>query len=428
MEWEWRVVSLKDMFPGELLTLCVREKDVGPDEVLGGWRDAEATAESRADRSRGDDGGGGGGAQGDSQPTRGGGTEREMERVPIEAGTRGSRMSLWPSRPCRGNRGPSVLADVGREKTPSTSMLSPPPHRQAPPLSVGCGSRHTGRVRSRRSWERGKQQDRPGLWVWLPERQFPAESAVGQWAWERLQCGEWDAWLRDVRACLPKAPPGLLERHLIQFLDWGPEAARDLRQPDFLPLIATALSSLDSGAWESLLHDSTSPKLLMQHIRDEVLSRVLGVFGHNPIPADIWERCVTESFASVASCHLSGAGSPSDEAVVMLTALRSQNLLFPLPPGSPGPNGGVFAIPKTLDKCSLIVNLVPVNREMPEKPEKFSLPSVEVLALLVQVAQQGSSFPPPPLYIVGPDVSGQFGRCWGSPGGGGGGGVVYVPY
>ena len=123
-----------------------------------------------------------------------------------------------------------------------------------------------------------------------------------------------------------------------------------------------------------------------------------------------------ESFASVASRHFLGVGPPSGEAVVMLHALRSQNLLFPLPPGSRGPNGGVFAIPKTLDKCSLIVNLVPVNREMLEKREKFSLPSVEVLALLAQVAQQGSSFFLP-LYIVEPDVSGRFGRCRGSRGG-----------
>ena len=110
----------------------------------------------------------------------------------------------------------------------------------------------------------------------------------------------------------------------------------------------------------------------MQRIREEILCRGLGVVGHIPILADIWERYVPESFASVASRHFSGVGTLSDEVVVMLHALRSQNLLFPLPLGSPGPNEGFFAIPKTLDKCSLIVILVPVNREMPEKPEKFS--------------------------------------------------------
>ena len=201
--------------------------------------------------------------------------------------------------------------------------------------------------------------------------------------------------MSGMRACLPRAPRGSLERRLIQFLDWGMEAARDLRQPDFLPLIAAALSSLDFGVWESLRHDSMS---LMQRIWEEVLCRGLGVVGHNPIPADIWERYVPEPFALVAGRHFSGVGPPSDEAVVMLHALRSQNLLFPLPPGSPDPNGGVCAIPKTLDKCRLIVNLVPVNGEVPEKPKKFSLPSVEVLALLAQVARQGSSFFLPPFY------------------------------
>ena len=193
--------------------------------------------------------------------------------------------------------------------------------------------------------------------------------------------------------------------------------ARDLQPPGILPLIATALSSL---VWESLLHDFTLPKLLMQRIREEVLSRGLGVVGHISIPADIWERYVPESLASAANRPFSGVRPPSDEAVVMLHALRSQNPLFPLPPRSPGPKGGVFVIPKTLDKCSLIVNLVLVNREMPDKSEKFSLQSVEVLALLAQVAQQGSSFFLPPLYSRA--------RClrpvWevlGLPGGGGGG-------
>ena len=99
------------------------------------------------------------------------------------------------------------------------------------------------------------------MWVQLPERQFPAVSEVGRWAQERLWCGECDVWLRNLRACLPRALPGVLERRLIQFPEWGVEAARDLRQPDFLRLITAALSSLGLGVWESLLHDSTSPKL-----------------------------------------------------------------------------------------------------------------------------------------------------------------------
>ena len=126
-----------------------------------------------------------------------------------------------------------------------------------------------------------------------------------------------------------------------------------------------------------------------------------------------------ESFASVASCHYSGVGPPSDEAVVMLHALRGQNLLFPLPQGSPGPNGGVFATPKTLDKRSLIVNLVPVNREMRGKPEKFSLPSVEVLALLVRWRSRVHRFSYPPFY----DRARCLRPVWevlGLPGGGGG--------
>ena len=53
----------------------------------------------------------------------------------------------------------------------------------------------------------------------LPERRFPAESEVGRWARERLRCGEWDAWLRNLCACPPRAPAGLLERRVIQFLD-----------------------------------------------------------------------------------------------------------------------------------------------------------------------------------------------------------------
>ena len=116
---------------------------------------------------------------------------------------------------------------------------------------------------------------------------------------ERLRTGEWDAWLCSLRACLPRAPPGLLERRLLQFLEWGSEAARDLRQPEFLRVLAVALSSFSPEVWESLLHDSTSPKLLMQRIREEVLARGLGPVGRVDIPREVWDSCVPDGFAEL---------------------------------------------------------------------------------------------------------------------------------
>ena len=50
MEWECRVVSLKDIFPGELLALCVQDKVVGLEEDLGGRRGGDADTDSRAGR------------------------------------------------------------------------------------------------------------------------------------------------------------------------------------------------------------------------------------------------------------------------------------------------------------------------------------------------------------------------------------------
>ena len=75
------------------------------------------------------------------------------------------------------------------------------------------------------------------------------------------------------------------------------------------------------------------------------MRRGLGVVGNIPIPADMWERYVPVSFELVVGRHFSGVGPPADEAVIMLRTSRHQNLLFPLPPGSPGRNGGGGGLP-----------------------------------------------------------------------------------
>ena len=126
------------------------------------------------------------------------------------------------------------------------------------------------------------------------------------------------------------------------------ESGRNLRRPDFLPLIMAALSSPDLGVWDSVLDDPNSPKLLMQCIMKRALRTGLQVVGNISILADMWEWYVPVSFEWTGSRHFSGVGPPSDGAVIMLQALRCQNLVFSLPPGSPGPNEGVLPFLKRL--------------------------------------------------------------------------------
>ena len=160
--------------------------------------------------------------------------EARSGRLPV--GARGSRVPPWPLRPLRHARGLSGEVQNGDEATSSTSIPPPPPLQRLPRPYDDSASRPIGRVRSRLFWATRRPPDQRGLLVRLPERQFPAESEVGWWVWEHLRCGDWDEWSGNLRVCLPRAPQGLLEGRLIQFLEWGGEAARDLRQPDFFTL------------------------------------------------------------------------------------------------------------------------------------------------------------------------------------------------
>ena len=92
-------------------------------------------------------------------------------------------------------------------------------------------------------------------WVQLPEPQLPAASEVETRREGvrglRSTCGAVSG-MRGcvicVHACLQPRRV-CLYRRLIQFLDWGVEAARDMQQPDFSPSIIAALSS--PGLWGS---------------------------------------------------------------------------------------------------------------------------------------------------------------------------------
>ena len=91
MAGERRVVSLEDIFSGELLALCVRDRDVGPQEGLGGGRvQMQAPSLGRSVVSEAT------GRVKEMASLLGRVVVRAMERVPLEAVAQGSPLSLSP--------------------------------------------------------------------------------------------------------------------------------------------------------------------------------------------------------------------------------------------------------------------------------------------------------------------------------------------
>ena len=137
-----------------------------------------------------------------------------------------------------------------------------------------------------------------------------------------------------------------------------------------------------------------------------------GPGGRLPYPVKFGSAMCRHLFGKLqAAFSLPPLPPTSEQARTMVRALGGQGLLSPYPRGSPRPNGSVFPIPKSAKKCSLIVNLIPVNRKSPRKPDSSTLPTGEVLALLAMAAVQGSGFS----YLrrrPGLGCTGKFGLCW----------------
>ena len=122
MEWEWRVVSLGDVFPEEILASCVPDKDLGPEEELGGLLNGEEAPRLWQVLSRAE------AVPCDGETSPGGDVVRHEERrgwLPV--GARASKVPSWPLPLLRGARGVSGEEEVGGEETSSTSMRNSPP-------------------------------------------------------------------------------------------------------------------------------------------------------------------------------------------------------------------------------------------------------------------------------------------------------------
>ena len=150
MAWEWRVVSLKDIFMGEIQALCVQDRDLGPEEDLGGGRMQMQATSPKAVRK-------GLQEQEDGQPAGRGAGESSRENPAIGRGTRITSVPLAFAA-VEGRPGSELVVErQERDDVIGVDAEPPlPPGRQAHVLSLGSESRHTGLVRLRRCWERGR--------------------------------------------------------------------------------------------------------------------------------------------------------------------------------------------------------------------------------------------------------------------------------
>ena len=160
--------------------------------------------------------------------------------------------------------------------------------------------------------------------------------------------------------------------------------AFDISMSSFDERVLQALDALTPEVWICIFKDTTSPITLLIGLDRSVLDRGIGQIGSISIPPFIWNFLAPEDFESVASRDLGSMRSMSEDGLVMARALVHDGVLS-VWEGGGGANGYMFPVPKNSTKASMIVHLVKFNKAHEHKPASFGLPSVEDLALMVQV-------------------------------------------
>ena len=186
----------------------------------------------------------------------------------------------------------------------------------------------------------------------------------------------------------------LLHRRIRFLFIQGGRVARDLGMVDVDEQLIAALDSLRGDVWSCVLRDSTSPVTLLLSLDPSVLDRGLGQVGNIPIPEFLWDFLAPLDFQEVTDRDLGEMPEISPEGLIMARALVRDGVLRQCARGGggpQGPNGYLFPIPKNAVKASMIVHSVRLNKCHQFRPPRFSLPSVEDLAFLIQAHNMGLS-------------------------------------
>ena len=97
-----------------------------------------------------------------------------------------------------------------------------------------------------------------------------------------------DMWLGNVIASA--------EKRVLRLVSWGTEFTRDFGIPIFLSELCRALHLLEPEVQVSILHDSTSPGVVLLCLREELLHCGLEDVGRIPIHEHMWDSIFPKDF------------------------------------------------------------------------------------------------------------------------------------
>lgn len=138
----------------------------------------------------------------------------------------------------------------------------------------------------------------------------------------------------------------------------------------------------------------------------ELAGRGLGLAGSVPIPLDLWSAVAPPMLSHIASASSIQPHSNDPALFALANRLLSDGLLLRAPPDLK-PNARAFLIPKTTQKCSLIVDMRPFNALCGPPVLKLQLPSLDELAALMHIVCTGNL----KLFFTKLDVSNHFWSC-----------------
>ena len=152
------------------------------------------------------------------------------------------------------------------------------------------------------------------------------------------------------------------------------------------------LLGFKESTWESLFHASTSTIPMKRSLDPSLLEKGLGEIGAIPIPIEVWEDTIPESFSLVSKGPLPTKPLSGDTSTMLHTLTEKYPGMFivdDLGTLVGLANAWAFVIPKNASKCSFIFHLVALNGKRIGRPPRFILPTIEGLAKMLQERLQG---------------------------------------